>query len=94
MWELLSVNEQHPGPVQAVLFGRFKAIQLSEVAVPCQCGLIVQHLLFQLQTPLCQPGYAFVRELELLLKVGSAAAGRSKGLGGIVVHNGILLLLL
>ena len=51
-------------------------------------------LLFQLQTPLCQPGYAFVRELELLLKVGSAAAGRSKGLGGIVVHNGILLLLL
>ena len=39
-----------------------------------------------------QPGYAFVRELELLLKVGSAAAGRSKGLGGIVVHNGILLL--
>lgn len=63
-------------------------------AVPCQCSLIVQHLLFQLQTPLCQPGYAFVRELELLLKVGSAAAGRSKGLGGIVVHNGILLLLL
>ena len=66
--------------------------RLVVAAVPCQCGLIVQHLLFQLQTPLCQPGYAFVRELELLLKVGSAAAGRSKGLGGIVVHNGILLL--
>ena len=48
-------------------------------AVPCQCGLIVQHLLFQLQTPLCQPGYTFVRELELLFQVSSAAAGRSKG---------------
>ena len=59
-----------------------------------QHGLIFQHLLFQLQTPLCQPGYTFVRELELLFQVSSAAAGRSKGLGDIVVHNRILLLLL
>ena len=37
-------------------------------------------------------GKCIHQQLKSLLKVGSAAAGRSKGLGGIVVHNGILLL--
>ena len=57
-----------------------------------QHGLIFQHLLLQLQAPLCQPGNAFVRQPELLFQFGHAAACRVQGLGGIVVHNRILLL--
>ena len=50
-------------------------------------GLVGQHLLFQLQAPLCQPGDAFIGEFELLFQLGCTAAYRRKSFGGIVVHN-------
>ena len=51
-------------------------------------------MLLQLQAPLGQPGHPLVGKLELLLQVGGTAAGRRKGLGNIVVHGRILLMIL
>ena len=53
-----------------------------------------QQLLFQLQTPLRQLGNTLVRKLELLLQLGNVRLQDSRGHGGIVVHNGILLFLI
>ena len=63
-------------------------------AVLCQRSLVGQDLLLQFQAPLGQPGHPLVGKLELLLQVGGTAAGRRKGLGNIVVHGRILLMIL
>ena len=63
-------------------------------AVPGKLGLAGQQLLLQLQTPLRQLGNTLVRKLELLLQLGNVRLQGSRGHGGIVVHNGILLFLI
>ena len=59
-----------------------------------QHGLIFQHLLLQLQAPLCQPGNTFIGKLELLFQLGDLFLQSRSVLRSCVVHNRILLIIL
>ena len=80
------------GPGIVKQLGQQQSAALVVGPVGSQHGFVVQHLLFQFQAPLCQPGNTFIGKLELLFQLGGTAAGRVQGRGDIVVHNRILLL--